>query len=643
MKNSKKKLLCLLSSLALLVTGLECSLVRVYGSVVPETPEGYFLYKTENNDDGTVSYIYIPTDYQLQDVYFTESNEDIAKFSLSPQMTYSLYGTGNNDMSADDIGTALTTNLNDKGYVDWTDVKDDVASDIVKDLFDDSSALSYAFAYSGLPDDDSYVVTAVDNNGLSGFSQYVNYWVCDASGLSDWYVSCVNCLGWSNVYGMDIYNNYTQDKATFALYNSNHSPYQWSYQNRAAQLMQDIWSNGNVAYKDYHTIYFQTLSQSLICSGLVVFDATRMDTGSVSSAKDILDALAGGNIQDVLGYSNYEKIHGMEETPINDPCIDTPVTNIVLDDNTLTVSLKDNGGHVGYYCDYLVYNSNDGGYRIYRHYFFPDDSEWSNGVLSLRANSLESKLPFTSCSLDGTTDDTLILGMGFYTYYTADGGYAELAPTRTAGLGDIEKISSYTYYTFKYPFAHNDKSKYYLDWGGDMENVPCIVYIVDGSSISEPSTSTTTYNWYSETNNIDSDYMVVSEVNNGVTTNIYNTYNVTNEYIDNSITNINNTNLTESDINAILAAYADTDAELNADVDTDVDVDVDVDADLDVDIDNYFDKWNGWFSGATSFLGSVPSALGLLFSWLPDELSTFITLSIATALIGSVVRALLGR
>lgn len=635
MNNLKRKLLSFLVCTVCCFTTLGSCLATTYASNEPEAPEGYYLYKKIPLSDGNIQYVYISNDYQAQSVQLGEYDENNNKLSFSPQMTYSLYGTGSNESDVgDDALDSAVLNFALQNNIDVTQISADAMSEIIMNLIDKSESFSNSFAYSGVPDEDSYVVSAVDNDSLSGFSAYANYYVCQRAGISDWYVFVSNALSWNNCYNHDYFGKYKNDMCTFNLLNNDNPTFIGRLRD---QYCTSRWYQDNVAVSDYHRILFQTTAQSVLTSGMLVLDIYNTEMNAKVPAKEIFANLAGGSWDDVLSYGKYKKIHGDEAQPINNNAVACPVDSIVNDGNNIIFNLnnKDYGnGHFGYYVDYLVHytdpeitnldvGSKYSNYRIYRHYFFPDDSKVSGNTYSISYNSLESQLPFTDNSLDGSVDNTLILGIGGYEYWTSDGRYATMAPTRTKGLGDIEVISSYTYYTFKYPFKHSDFGKY----GYDLKtvnpvDVPCINIVFD------PQTNTIVTR---------SDDVIDYHYDGTLGTKLtdYNTYvddyvtkEVDNVYINVWNTTIINTNISDDD-KAILTKLA---SEKNNSSSGDT-----------VPESGYFNRWSEWITEMRNFIINVPELLKYLWSWLPDELQVFIVASIATGFGVAVVKNILHK
>lgn len=647
MKNLKRSLLSFLLSIQVLFITLVSLLVPVYASddtTYPfDVPEGYYVYKNIKNSNGTITYYLLSDEYKAQEYKFVEYGEDNSTLSMSPQMTYALYGVGDSDLSSDVLEDTISTALSDN-YVAEDVISGlsedklavDMATGIVKDVLvsqiDKSASFSNCFAYSGLPDEDSYVVSAINNQGLSGFNSYVNYWVCNTAGLGDWYIGCNNVLGWTNVYNQEFFNNYNKDIATFCLYNAERSDKGW---NVTSQMHTSRWYQDNVAISDYHVICFQSTAASLLASSLAIFDVWSADYGN-GDILSVLNGIAGGDWSELLGYADYEKIHGKEEEPINVNSYKSPLKSISLDSNKLNVDFNaKESGHLGYYVDYLTCDQYGRSYQLYRHYFFPTDDIYTNGIHT-SCNALEVSFPFSNCDLSGSSDRCLLLGIGFYNYWTEDGKIAKYAPTRTSGMGDISFISAYDYYTFKYPFAHKDTSKWGWDWSTDFTDVPTKTITVDPdtNTVYDPVDTTVPFNFPADLSHDYTDYGTYVDVNDG--TNGYNiTYNINNTYITNMNETINNSNLSDDDKTTI--------TKVNEDYKDKEDDSSDDSSDSSDDGGWYFDRWAGWIKSMRKFIGEVPSMLSFLWDWMPEELQTFAIASLACGFGVAVVKVLLSK
>lgn len=662
MKNYIKRLFYLLSVLVLLVGSLDISLAYTYAdsNTYPfEIPEGYFVYKTETNSDGNIEYYLISTDYNFPEVTIKEVKENTEGdcVSFSPQMTYSFY---DGSIPIDELESALeaegiledmyndaNVKKTEDGLLDLNKTDQTtknkylgLINEVAKGLIDRSSAISNSFCYSGVPDSDSWVGTCYsstelkenDNGVMDKVMSFLNYTVAEGAGLNDWYVALHNTLGWSNLYNNSYniptyyeWDPYTDDYLLFGLLNWDN--YKAGFNE---QLYTNNWNNNNVAIQEHHMVQFQSVFTSIVCSGLMIFDVATLNTNDV----DLLNTFADASMSDVLSYSNYSALHSQEDESIAFENLRSPVASATLDNNTLTVNIREDYEYkVGYYVDYVVYyKSMCNKYKFYRKYFYPSDDKWQyTHTLEFNGSSLECNLPLTTCDYTdySTNDNCLIKGIGFFGYeLNKDIEYTEAkyAPTRTAGLGDIAFCTSYTYLTLSNFIDDADFNNYHYDWNDGELTIPTLIYVYDpqGNPVNVPSDPIDTTIPFSVTIPIeDTDYgKGIKQISDG--TYIY--VDIDNTYIENKITNL--TNISDDD-KVKITASKDTSSGSSSENDK--------------DSEEYWAYWTKWIKDCKEFVGNVPTLLSELFSWLPDPLPRFIVLSIASGFGIAVIHILLNK
>jgi hypothetical protein len=651
-----------------LLLAFSCILSAFSGAITPVyadsnedpswLPDGYKIYKFESLDDGKIKYYLVPNTQG-----FHQYDEEGKSISFSPQMTYALYGTENSSLIEDE--TDLMKTIADYYDVGLDELTESLIYDYLWSKWDTSSSLSNSFSYSGIPDEDSFCFTTFENVNLDHWFNYAQYWVNDMVGANDWYVALENMLGWHNVYNSDAFNNYKNDFVTFGLYNYDDKSLfsAGTTHTTATQVQSNRWYEGNVVVSEYNVVKFQSALTTLLSSGILLFDISKVSTGLKTKLSTFFTELADGNWIDVFEYNDYKKIHTGEAESLSKSWLNSPVKNIEIKDNNLVVDIRDNYQYkVGYYIDYLV-NSSYGKFILYRHYFYP---ETIGEQIILNGNSIETKLPFTSCSLDGTQDNTLIKGIGFFGYglnttNASNKVVAEFAPSRTAGMGDISFITAYDYYCLDYPFKDNETKNYGYDFNININDYECLVYIVDDGEVVDQTTEKIDYeHTFSD--------VLVTDQGTYIVNNI--TYNIDGNYIEQQINNMND-RISEEDkqvifseselkkccedctctiekhckncmeIEGVLTCICnpngiDCDCYKKSDSS-------DNDTDNDTTDDNYWKKWKEWVESCKKFIEGAPELFGYVFSWLPKPLVDFIVLSIMTGFGIAVIKVILRR
>lgn len=633
-KTLKNFLCCLCLALICSVYLLDCLSVSVYCLEEFVPPEGYEIYETVDNIDGSKTYYCIDSNiingYKIEINDYNSKNDDL---SMSPQMTYPLWSVENSDNAEINSIESLVANIAVEKNINIEDVTTDMLKSYLFKIYDKSSILSNSFSYNGYRTDNAYCSFAFENDG--SICSYISYFAYDLVGANDWYAFLHNMLGWSLVNSVEDLN-YNSDYKTFVLYD---------YDSNDFDTHQDFyigrWHDSHVTVGEEYIVQFQSLGQTIFSSGCAIFDMALSQSNVKMTAPQLLESLFGGSFMDVLRYSDYKSVHSGEEENIsyNYP---SPCENIKLENNTLYIDIPENYPFkVGYYVDYLVNYYNNDRYRLFRHYFYEDEYvTWninSNNQLVLNSNSLETSLPCTDNSLDGTKDNTIVLGVGFFGYKLNDDvdySVSCYAPTRTKGLGDIKFITNYDYYTFSYPTSHKDEITYYNDWNEntieDVDVKAFTVYpdseIVEDDDKDKTITYTYTFTINDDDKQTDSDTYVGYD-SDGKTI-IYNITNNTNTY--NTIIN-NSTTLTDEEKQIILDYNKNKSNDSNNNNDEVL------------DDNNYFNIWKQWIQDCREFIGSAPEFLSVLWSWLPKELQAFIVLSLATGFGVGVIRIILGK
>lgn len=632
MKSSKNKFLCSLFSLV-------CACLVLVGSVVItplstvycqedstfSPPEGYSVIETTKNDDGSITYTCIKTSIlNGSTVDFKDYNSQSGSlFSMSPQMTYPLVGVESDTNTTEDSTSNLMMDIASSKNINVEDITKDMVVDYLKNSMDNSSSLSGNFSYSGYRTDDNYCILAFENDGSA--CSYISYYVLELANSRDWWVGLNNLLGWTNIKNNEIFGSYSSDDVTFCLYN-------WEDVTPSGEdenFFIGCWHDSHVCLKEYQHIQFQSLPKTLLLSGSAVFDMVASSANVKMSPLELINSLFGGSFSSILDYSNYEAVHGTEEENIAIPSLPSPVKNINLAGGDLIVNIPEGYKQkIAYYVDYLVSYGNNHRYRLFRHYVY--NPNVVSNTLILDGNSLEATLPMTGCSYNGETDNTLILGIGFFGYELNDDvsySVAKYAPTRTQGLGDIKYITSYDYYTFSYPFNHDDDSYFIYDWNDvPLENVACkkITVYSDGTTKDEDTTTNFTFTFDTPDTITDSDTFTTYDKNGNCVI-----YNITNNW--NTYTNIinNSTTLSDDDKNYIISSGNGNSSNNSGTTDE--------------NSDEYWATWKAWINGMKEFISGVPDLLSELWSWLPEPLPKFIVASIATGFGICVIKVLLKR
>lgn len=631
-------------------------------------PDGYKIYRSEELENGQTKYYLVPKSHGFH-IY----DEENKSFSFSPQMTYALYGVQGDGLIED--GSDAMKVIADYYDVGLDELTESLIYDYMMTLWDTSSSLSNSFAYSGLPDEDSFCFTTFDGIDMSNWFSYAKYWCYDLVGANDWYVALQNMFGWHNVYDSDAFNNYKNDKLTFALYNDDDGPLfdAGSTHTKVSQTVTSRWWNGDVAISGYNVVKFQSVSTSMLSSGTLIFDNVKVSTGLKTKLSDLFTNLADGAWLDILEYNDYKKIHTGETESIAMSWLKSPVEDITIENNNLIVNIPNGYKYkVGYYVDYLVYDQKAKGdekFRMYRHYVYP---ETTGNILNINGNSIETKLPFTNCSLDGTVDNTLVKGIGFFGYglnnkrnSNADGSkkiVAELAPSRTAGMGDISFITAYDYYCFDYPFKDNETGNYGYDFNIEISDYDCITYIVDDEEVIETGTEKIQYSHNFE-DRVISNFGTYNENNQTLTVN--------GNYIAHQVNNYFTNYIEEEDKKVIFEESVECCEDCTCTVDEHCENCKEIDGVLkctcfeqknncscyskvtptptptpgnssNID-DKYWKEWKEWVESCKNFIAGVPELFDYVFSWLPEPLVTFIITSIATGFGISVIKVILRR